>query len=356
MAAPQKVGVLTFHRCINYGSYWQARCLVEGLRGRGLDAVLLDHRSTRVDRAEWRCALSPHLPAPTRPRQRAAYARKTRAFLAAIEALPLSRPFSLEAPETVEDCDLVVVGSDEVWNRRHPWYGSAGLFYGCSLRARRLAAYAASFGNHAACDGLDTGLAERLRRFDAISVRDDNSRRLVRDCVGWEPELVLDPCLQFPEALPRTPRDGTTDVAVVYGHSFPDWFARGVRRWARGRGLRLVSLGYHADWADEERLDASPEDFSRSIAEAEAVATTFFHGCVFALVHGKAFACAASPYRSNKLQSLVATLAAEERLLSAASGPADYHAALDAPPDERLAGRIAALRSRSAAYLDHVLH
>ena len=30
-----KVGVLTFHRCINFGSYWQARCLVEGLRSRG---------------------------------------------------------------------------------------------------------------------------------------------------------------------------------------------------------------------------------------------------------------------------------------------------------------------------------
>jgi hypothetical protein len=356
MAAPRKIGVLTFHRCINYGSYWQARCLVEGLRGRGLDAVLLDHRSARVDRAEWRCALSPHLPAPTRPRHRAAYARKTRAFLAAIEALPLSPPFSLEAPDTIEDCDLVVVGSDEVWNRRHPWYGGAGLFYGWGLRARRLAAYAASFGNHAASDGLDGRLADQLRRFDAISVRDENSRRLIRDCLGREPELVLDPCLQFPEAIPRAPLDGAADVAVIYGHSFPGWFARGVRQWARGRGLRVVSLGYHADWADEERLDAGPEDFSRTIAEAAAVATTFFHGCVFALVHGKPFACAASPYRSNKLQSLVATLRAEGRLLGAANGPADYRAALDVAPDEGLARRLAALRSRSAAYLDHALH
>src|SRR5690349_8232637 len=40
-----KIGVLTFHRCINYGSYWQARCLVDGLRARGHDAVLLDHHS-----------------------------------------------------------------------------------------------------------------------------------------------------------------------------------------------------------------------------------------------------------------------------------------------------------------------
>ena len=52
MTPARRIGVLTFHRCINYGSYWQARCLTEGLRRRGHDAGLLDHRSARVNRAE----------------------------------------------------------------------------------------------------------------------------------------------------------------------------------------------------------------------------------------------------------------------------------------------------------------
>jgi hypothetical protein len=58
----RKIGVLTFHKCINYGSYWQARCLVEGLRREGFDAELIDHQSERVARAEARCALQPVLP------------------------------------------------------------------------------------------------------------------------------------------------------------------------------------------------------------------------------------------------------------------------------------------------------
>jgi len=53
------VGILTFHRCINYGSYWQARCLVDGIRKLGPEAVLLDHRPVNIDRVEWRCALTP---------------------------------------------------------------------------------------------------------------------------------------------------------------------------------------------------------------------------------------------------------------------------------------------------------
>jgi hypothetical protein len=56
MASALKVDVLTFHRCINYGSYWQARCLVEQLRSRGHEAGLLDHDRRCVRRAEVRCA------------------------------------------------------------------------------------------------------------------------------------------------------------------------------------------------------------------------------------------------------------------------------------------------------------
>src|SRR3954470_9533735 len=83
-----RVGVLTFHRCINYGSYWQARCLVSGLRARGHDAVLLDHESARVNRAEWRCALRPLLPEATPRADFPLYAAKARKLLRAIDALP----------------------------------------------------------------------------------------------------------------------------------------------------------------------------------------------------------------------------------------------------------------------------
>jgi hypothetical protein len=356
MSAAQKIGVLTFHRCINYGSYWQARCLVEGLRARGLDAVLLDHRSGRVNRAEWRCALTPHLPEPTRLADRAAYARKIRKFFAAFDALPLSPAFSLEGPETMEDYDLVLVGSDEVWNARHPWYGHHGLFYGGGVPARPPRLLCGELRQPRAGEGLDALRAERLRRFDAISVRDDNSWRLIRDALGRDAALVLDPCLQFPDIVGSDAWGEGSDFAVVYGHSFPDWFKTGVRAWAEARSLRLVSVGYANPWADEQRLEACPQEFSRLIAGARAVATTFFHGCVFSLLNGVPFACAASDYRSNKVRSLVSTLGVEDRLLDKTSPAAGYHAALDEPPGADVERRIAALRARSDAYLDHALH
>ncbi|HSX64679.1 MAG TPA: hypothetical protein VLF15_08120, partial [Pseudoxanthomonas sp.] len=93
-----KIGVLTFHRCINYGSYWQARCLAQGLRANGHDAVLLDHDSRRINLAEWKCAFRPTLPEQVPLADRARYREKIQRFFRAFQAMPLSPRFQLEEP------------------------------------------------------------------------------------------------------------------------------------------------------------------------------------------------------------------------------------------------------------------
>jgi hypothetical protein len=354
MANPRKVGVLTFHRCINYGSYWQARRLVEGLRRRGLDAVLMDHRSGRIDRAEWRCALSPLSPAPSSRTDIAAYAAKARKFFRRFAELPLSRPFQLEEPSQTEAFDIVLVGSDEVWNLRHPWYAGASVFFGDGLKAARVASYAASFGNHDAGDALDAYWADKLRRFSAIAVRDENSRRLVRQALQFDPPLVLDPCLQFADPQPAPAPAGKAQV-LVYGHSFDGWFAQAVRAAADRHGLRLLSIGYRNDWADEQWLDAGPDEFAQAMADARAVVTNFFHGCAFALVNGKPLAAAPSAYRRNKVVALAESLGAEAHLVTRSTSPRGLAELLASPPRPQISARLAALRRASNAYLDHAL-
>ena len=345
-----RIGVLTFHRCINYGSYWQARCLVEGLRAQGHEAVLLDHDSAGVRRAELRCALSPTLPRRTRRADLPRYAAKVRRFERDFERLPCSRRFPLDAPEAAEEQDMVLVGSDEVWNFRHPWYGSRPIFFGEGLRAGRISAYAASFGNHDARDGIHPAWAERLRSFGAVSVRDENSRALLAGAIGTAPPVVLDPCLQFPPR-PAEAEEAAQPYAVIYGHSFPEWFARKISAWARRAGRRLVSVGYRNDWADEQRIEAGPEDFRHLIAGAKAVVTNFFHGCIFAVLNDRPFACAPSDYRFNKVADLTARLGLEGNLVTHATPSATYSGILDSPPGEQAAARLETARARSDRFL-----
>lgn len=345
------VGVLTFHRCINYGSYWQARCLVEGLKNRGFDPLLLEHRSSRVNRKEWSTALCPTQARQT-PEQRRLYHRKIELFLEAFEStLPLTPVFRLDEPPLAQEFTALVVGSDEVWNFRHPWYGAQPLFFGEARGVRRLIAYAASFGNHDAMDGLGGEWAERLKRFAFLSVRDGNSQKLIAEVLGDSPPVVLDPCLQFPSTAQR--RDTHSGEILVYGHGFPHWFQDGVRAFAKAARAPIVSFGYHNDWADEQRIAEGPEAFARAMGAARAVVTNFFHGCVFALINGRPFIAAPSDYRSNKVHDLLLRLGLQSCLMTPGSLPSDYGSALSAPPDPGAV--LGLLRGTSDKFLDQSL-
>jgi hypothetical protein len=264
----------------------------------------------------------------------------------------------------MEPFELVVVGSDEVWNLSHPWYGACALFFGDGIRARQLISYAASFGSHPVVQELEPWWAERLRRFDAISVRDETSRRVIQRALGVDPELVLDPCLQFADSVDTSGSDSAAECSetsdrrpfvAVYGHTFSRPFSLEVRRWARSRGYRLVSVGYRNDWADDQRIAAGPQEFARTVARAEALATNFFHGCVFALRDAKPFVCEMSPYRTSKIRDLLTMVAAGRHLVSPVAASAAYDSCLNEPVEQVVLRRIAGFRRSADAYLNAVL-
>lgn len=277
-----------------------------------------------------------------------AYACKARKVVCEVERLPLSSPIDLEHPEPMEAFETIVVGSDEVWNLWHPWFGGLPAFYGQGLRAKRVVSYAASFGNYSCWEGLGLPYTEFLKGFDALSVRDENSWWMVRNALGIEVDTVLDPCLLNPIA-PAGEWRKLGPYALVYGHNFSAEYAQSVRRWAKERRLTLVSLGYRNDWADLQWIDAGPHDFAHAMANAQAVATNFFHGCVFSILNDRPFACEVQPYRSIKVRGLMELLGAEGRLVE----DGEVGDRLEVPP--ALLPKVAELRRSSRGYLDRAL-
>jgi hypothetical protein len=116
-----------------------------------------------------------------------------------------------------------------------------------------------------------------------------------------------------------------------------------------------VSIGYRNVIADEQWLRAGPLEFARAMAGASAVATNFFHGCVFALLTGKPFAAVSMPYLHNKLRDLTAALNAQHHLLTDGSDAAAVPHLLRAPLADSIHESMARMRGRSTAYLDAAL-
>jgi Polysaccharide pyruvyl transferase len=353
-----KIGVLTFHRCINYGSYWQARCLVELLRAKGHEAVLLDHYSKRINIAEWKCAYQPVLPTAIPKKDYPQYRIKIEKFFASFDALPLSPCFPLDKPGEMEHYDVVIVGSDEVWNLYHPWYGGNPFLFGEGINANRIIAYAASFGNYPSNNGLPAEFASSLlRHFDAIAVRDENSKSIIKNTIGIEPTIVLDPCLAFPLTEPAHEAELALQqpYVAVYGHNFSEAFIRNIKQWATRRNLPLVSIGYRNDWADKQWLTAGPLEFAHFIAQSAAVATNFFHGCIFSLLSQKPFACESTQYRNIKVRDLLSKIGGQQHLLNSDAGFNKYDELLSESLSTIIRENIMQLRHHSVKYLESSL-
>jgi hypothetical protein len=322
---------------------------------KGFDTEILDHYSSRVNFAEWRCAMQPILPQQVPPSDRQLYRKKIEKFFPFFESLPLSRPFPLEDPAMSDHYDILVVGSDEVWNLSHPWYGHYPVFFGEGLNAGILFSYAASFGNYDSVTKLEKAWAEKLKNFDRISVRDENSAFIIKDALGIKPEIVLDPCLLFPGPIRNAKKTEVKKYAAVYGHNFSDYYIKEVLKWSKHTNTRLISIGYRNDWADEQWLSADPGEFASFMAGSSAVLTNFFHGCVFALIFSKPFICGITAYRSIKVQNLMKLLEGERHIAYWNTDFKTYLDLLSEPPEENILRNIDIMRNRSAEWLDESL-
>ena len=346
-----KTGILTFHRCINYGSYWQAVCLARYLQTLGHQVEILDHQSRKVDLAEWKCALQPVLPTHVPVTDYPFYRQKIEKFFDAFDLLPLSREFSLENPVQMDEYDLVVVGSDEVWNLSHPWYGHYPIFYGEGLKTNQLISYAASFGNYDVSWRLAPEWSQKLRNFDSISVRDENSQIQIKNALGYEPVTVLDPCFLHPVKPEKMEFPIKKPFVALYGHNFSGTFIWQARQWAKKQKLPLVSIGYRNDWADEQWLTAGPHEFASFIAQSEAVITNFFHGCVFSLINSKPFVCETTPYRSHKVEDLLRKTGAAKHIITRETSDIEFRNLLLKPLDLQIHQNITRLRMASQNWL-----
>lgn len=203
---------------------------------------------------------------------------------------------------TGTDVDLQVIGSDEVFNcvQDNVNVGYSRDLFGHDTSARVLASYAASFGNTTLAKidaaGIRDSVADDLRGFDAISVRDRNSADVVEALTGARPDIHLDPTLihNFDLAgggpIPAE-RQLQRDYVIVYGYSgrFSAAENQAVRQYAASIDADVVAFGGLQGSADSF-IDCDPFTLLAYFRDARAVVTDTFHGSIFSIINEVPFA------------------------------------------------------------------
>lgn len=318
-----KIGILSMQHVRNYGSFLQAYALKKKLEAFGHQCEFIDIEPgitlPGLERS-WRYLIGMGIKRyfnwgtvktllPRRKFTKIYQSRFDNEFL----------PELGTHKHTFEKYDLVVIGSDEVFNfNQHTSYGFTPQLYGDVKRADKVISYAGSFGTTTlqVIDkyGVREQIAAALSKMAAISVRDTNSLLVVKDLLGKEPFMNIDPVLMF-DYHKYAVEPEEKDYIVVY--SYPNRIKgkdeiEAIRSFAKAKGKKLISICFYFPWCDETVIP-HPFEVLGYMKNADYIFTDTFHGCVMSIKFNKKFAAIVRESNLQKMSSLLDLFGLGER-------------------------------------------
>lgn len=329
-----KIGILTFHRAINFGAVLQCYALYSILKGMGHEVEVIDYRPESVERYRRHFRLVDFRQAPgvggklrylasalTLARVKPQASRRFDAFLSR------NMRFSsvVHRPEDIAtDYEAVFFGSDQIWN---PVIceGLDRIYYGQFPKGRaRFVAYAASVGNLGALEG-DTlqRFTACLTAYDRLAVREQNLQTFLRERVGREAHLVCDPSLLLTradwEALAEKPQEENY-VALFILERNPETL-RFAQRMASQLGAKVIRLGATENpfrkSECEVRSMLSPGQFLGYLKHARCVVTDSFHATSFSLIMHTDFYTMRRTSNNSRAETILGVAGLGHRLVDA---------------------------------------
>lgn len=317
------IGIMSMQRVINYGSFLQAYGLKKTLEGMGHTVQFVDYEieppleneaeQNRAKVGTLKRALK--LLSPSYREYRREQIHMNRSFETFVNTFKSDYFSELGLTANYNICpslDLLIIGSDEVFNctQAGDMVGYSRQLFGKDNRAKKVVSYAASFG-YTTMERLrkfhvDREVGEYLSKFDALSVRDENSGAIVEQLTGIKSLRHIDPVLLYPFDEVSSIDIGLNNYIVVYAYAgrISDEEAKAIRRFADEQNKRIVTLGYYQPFCDEYIL-ASPMEVLAYIRNADFVITDTFHGTVFSIKYQKRFGAIIRRSNRNKLSDLL---------------------------------------------------
>lgn len=321
-----KIGLYTIHSSHNVGAMLQAFALTKVLQKNGANVELVnlypiaeEHQNHHSTKGSFLHDLMRSIYLMLHPQIRT----MERHFDNFHKQLPLSKRF-YSADEYIENplrYDLHLIGSDQVWNLQKGFDFSKFYFLDYLPSDARRISYGASFGT---CDDVNSleEVADALKKFEKLSVREDRAVDLVKSLVKKECTQVLDPTLllssnDWDEYISKDPIVKGKYI-FFYGVNSDDTTWNIIKLAKEKLGIPVV--GYPGPLRpqypfDKFILDGGPCEFINLIKNASLVITSSFHGLAFSVNYDKSFLLINYSTRMERMESLVKLLNAQSHLV-----------------------------------------
>ena len=304
MLRSMKIGIITWFTGPNYGTNLQAIALQYFLRNHGFEVNIINYEVPPWQLKKEKKSLIKRL--AHQPKKYAIkfllkkyqneIAMRDKKLAAAISSNCILTAKIKNISELINVCndfDLLICGSDQIWNPN--WYDRFYFADYDGVVTRRIS-YAPSMGVNAIPDNVIREISRSISKFSFVSVRENKAAELLSPYTNKRPEVVVDPTLLLSKEDWNTIFQKRNSEKEKYILAFflndEKTHLKATRDFANKHHYKLVWIPYkgmtYMQNADI-RADAGLEDLLNLIRYAEYIITDSFHITVFSIIFEKQF-------------------------------------------------------------------
>lgn len=322
-----KVGVLTFHNAYNYGAILQAYATQKLLENRGHDVEFIDYRNDAIDKSykkfhfSWKNNPLRIIDKLLRSRYQLKKEKKFDSFKKNHMVIS-SITYHKGEPVNAGIYDLVLIGSDQVWNPKLT--GGLDDVYWGNLEVSdktKIISWAASSMYLSYSSSELSFIKESLLKFAYISVREEALKKIVQGLTTQNVFKVVDPTFLLPMkqwAQLCHPVEEKNFV-TVYAVRNRSETIRLAEKIANKMKKKLIVLRAHVQPIPQKnnKYTCGIEDFLSYIYSADFVVASSFHGTVFSIIFEKLFVnYTPSNTNDSRMTTILKALGLKDRVVS----------------------------------------
>ena len=315
-----KIGIITFHRAVNYGAILQAYALSRYINDNYGDASIIDYRPRYMQQRYAVFNLKRNLSKNV--------FRMVGNFLDEFVCIAQRRKRNILFQNFLDEkislsgmdsrYDIVFLGSDQIWNPVLTGKSIDPVDWGQNITAKKICTYAPSMDT---CNmGFDMQVDKYLKSFAAISVRELSLKNFLKLNYDVESTVVCDPVFLHDdsfwanECISGHPTG--TPYALLYLVRAPNAVIKKVKEFCRIKKVDLVVISNDSHFNIGNTVIASPAEFLNYIYHAEYVFSTSFHATAFSIIFKKRFNTFALNNANSRVADLLNIVGLSEYLIS----------------------------------------